>query len=452
MQSAYRSWTRLLYVGLLLCSAPALAVAQSAGSAGQLNQTQAPDTSYECALSGSASGNLLGCNISDDPVNAGTATVLNAVTRVPGNCTNANFCGVRSEKGTNARVPVNAWGICSWIDNKSNDSIFVPFKTSNEWALFVQSAQNKNIPNITLTDCAVPVRIPGSPGPQDTVADIPYLASGCTGNTVADNTVLTPDVYGRTGVSIWPTIPFSRTFWCHNGGTKVMGLINWNAGDVQTTPVGQLSWIQNFKYSPDLLFQATDMANNQSSNTNLTITAGDKVRLTFSTTGTTGNYVNWNGPGDPFVTPTNTTIYSVDSTDPSSGLISTASVKVIVPGQCGADAVARTTIPIALCGTGNTPSPLTPTSSGWTWICTPVSGGGSAKTCSAGLQAASCNSGVQVDNSGNITNGISACAVGAASVIDSSGNYTCTTGDANSAAHSTQSCAAVPANTCVAGP
>ena len=194
----------------------------------------------ECNLSGGASGNLSGC--------AGNSTggYLTSTTAVKGTgiCSGSDFCGVNSNT-TSAVAPVDSWNVCRWIDNTSGKEVFVPLKTSIEWNNFLT-----NLPtfttggSISVTHCAVPYTVNGAPASSSVMP--PF--AGCT--SITGNN---PNVYGRTGTSLYPSPAVAGgSFTCHSGATSMMSLEQWQAGDVEGVPAGTSSWTNNYQYSPDM--------------------------------------------------------------------------------------------------------------------------------------------------------------------------------------------------------
>jgi hypothetical protein len=254
------------------------------------------------------------CNLNSGQcaTSGGGATIAS-----PSGAVTSSYNGTLSQ-GT-AVVPVNVWNSCYYIDNSSANPVFVPFKTSAEWTAFINNKPNA----ITLTGCGVPYSISQS---SQTVSVTPPYA-GC--NSVNVNS---PTVYERTG-TLWPTTPLSQTFTC--GGASVTSALQWTAGNFNTTPTGQLSWAQSFKFSPNLTLTAQDTTTGGVAGTSITIASGDSVELTWSsstgygaiTSNTPSN--NWNGVSGATVQPTDSTTYTLTSTD-SNGLASTATVTVNV--------------------------------------------------------------------------------------------------------------------------
>lgn len=203
---------------------------------------------YECTLSGVASGNLSGCSYD---TGGGLLTSTTSLTS-NGNCTAGTYCGAKSDTEI-AKLPIEAWNVCRWVDNAtfptgSKESIFVPFRSAQEWKQFRDAAPTLLGGKEGLVHCAVPYADNGAPS---SMTITPPFAS-CSSITVN-----TPNVYGRTGTSLYPN-PSVRgsDFSCHNGSTTMQSQIQWKAGDVETVSAGTLSWNTNFLYSPDMTLTA----------------------------------------------------------------------------------------------------------------------------------------------------------------------------------------------------
>lgn len=204
---------------------------------------------YECTLSGAAAGNLSGCA---NNTGGGYLTSLTSLTS-DATCGTGTFCGAKSDTAT-AILPVEAWNVCRWVDNSSGQAIFVPFKTSQEWKQFRDAAPGLLSGAVSLVHCAVPYSDNGAPS---SMTVMPPFA-GCT--TINVNT---PNVYGRTGTSLYPQPSVSGpAFTCHAGLTTMMSQLQWKAGDIETSGAGVLSWNTNFLYSPDMVIGASSVAVN----------------------------------------------------------------------------------------------------------------------------------------------------------------------------------------------
>jgi hypothetical protein len=417
----------------------------------------ATDTSiaYECSVSGADAGNLSGCASGGNGTGGDTTTSVNAVkgnASGNGSCSGSNFCGVRSDVPT-ALVPVyitaSGGTMCRWIDNSSNNAVFVPFASWNEWSQFTQHLPS----GVTLVHCAAPASATGF---ASTLSVTPY--SNCS--TVS---VDTPTVYGRTALSAWtPSVPHPH-FIC-NVGSTITSNLSYLAGDLDSTASGSLSWTKVFQFSPNLSLTATDTSNSSnSSNSNITITTGHSVSLT-ATYAPQDSSVTLNAPvyscahydstscswgGASPLTPTQKTTYTIAVTD-SRSLTSTASVTVDVASVGTCDTTSNghtlTNTPTNLCtSTSSSNNSLSFTSSSltWNWTCTPTSGG-TPTSCHANLQAAQCGSNVTIDGSGNLSSG--ACAYGTANVTNATtGTYNCVEGSGS--ATSTVGCNATVATT-----
>jgi hypothetical protein len=389
---------------------------------------------YECNISGSPDLFLMAACNSGGSGN-GNSTALSAVASSnDGTCT--LFCGVRSDSSplpASSVAPIMAYNVCRWVDNNSGQSIFVPFRTQSEWQQFLANKP----PQVTATTCAVPYAVSGAASSSMVT---PYPDCNTT-------TVNNPNVYGRSGTSTWPATPPNPWFIC--GATSVTSRLQWIAGVAPDTgPTGQLSWISNFLFSPNMVFTATDVTTGGSPNTSITIAPGDTVDLNLAVTPQANDsftLAGWSGAvtgGELTVNPTVTTTYTVTSTDTANGLTSTAAVTVVVgasPATCGSDGnQTLAEAPTNLCQPGENPSAVTPNTGGWTWTCTRIIGNETI-SCSASLQAAQCGM-PTINNDNTITGAL--CTYGTASTTPTAANpaYSCTTG--SGVATSTADCTA----------
>jgi hypothetical protein len=420
--------------GMLLFAAPCIAGAAFADN-----------SSPECNLSGASSdpdmppcptGTSGGINIST--VAVGTSASTPGVTQI-------NY-GARSDANVSALVPINTWASCNWVDNKGNDSFFVPFKSQTEWTAFI----NGKPADISVVNCVLP----------DNGASLvdPNYDPSCTSQR-ANN----PNVYGRPGNSsvwsVWPvpptSPPSSPPLGCHSGATSIQSQLQWNTKNASV-------WQPNFKYSPDLTLTATDnvtgiMATGAVGAPPLSASAGDMLTLNWAILsdgppamhcdaydGCPGD--GWAGPicptasfpscvsgtkkipslcaGDFKITCTGQGLTPVDPT-----LTSTAIVGLIDTGLCGADGYkALAGAPVNLCSAASAvaPSSLVSTSTGWNWTCIPQDGGTGTACCSS--FPAQCGTGVTVDPSTGATTGTLCTAGTPSSVGKTTGSYFCTMG------------------------
>ncbi|MBI3419108.1 MAG: hypothetical protein HY053_03135 [Proteobacteria bacterium] len=195
---------------------------------------------YECNLSGTSTSDLVGCP------GGGGGGYLTSVSSIKGLglCAGSDYCGANANTSA-AIAPIEAWNICRWVDNNSSTQVFVPFKSSIEWTKFLAAAPDLLNGSIHLIHCAVPYSDNGAPA---TTAVMPPFG-GCTQINVNN-----PNVYGRTGVSLSPDPAVAGpNFTCHSGSTSMMSLLQWQAGDLDATPPGVLTWNTKFRYSPDLI-------------------------------------------------------------------------------------------------------------------------------------------------------------------------------------------------------
>mgnify|MGYP003386363105 FL=1 len=275
---------------------------------------------YECNLSGTASGSLSGCAGSSV---GGYLTSTSAVTGT-GLCTGSDYCGVNSNTSS-AVAPVSAWNICRWLDNTSSQQAFVPFKTTTEWTTFLANPPTfTGGGTINISHCAVPYTVNGAPA---TVTIMPPFA-GCT--SITGNN---PNVYGRSGVSLYPHPAVAGpSFTCHGGATSMMSLAQWRAGDIESTAPGTSSWTNNYQYSPDILLTpgavVVDEGTPVTLNWSITPHGGASVTCTVSPGGWGPDSVGNPRIGSSTVTLAATTTFTISCTQ-SPSLTSVASTTVV---------------------------------------------------------------------------------------------------------------------------
>jgi hypothetical protein len=253
-------------------------------------------TKYECNLNEVANGGFLGC-ISGG-AGGGTTTSVSAVT-TPTNpalsCQGTEsalpsifgtgFCGANAPPVSNSTLPIYAWNACRWVNNTNTSSAsysghFIPFGSATEWAAF-----RSNLPaGVSLTTCAVPYSVQPV-GTPTTTNIMEYgtgkLTAGIYQNCTASYPVTNPDVYGKTGISIWPTTPTivgsvgSSPISCNSGATIMMAAPQFIAGTYPDTPTTTLSWNANSKYSPDVDLSIT---------TPMPVEEGQPVTITWTVT------------------------------------------------------------------------------------------------------------------------------------------------------------------------
>lgn len=243
----------LVMLGLAIC--PVLMIAHAVA---------ASPIVYECDLSGNVSDQLAGCA---NNKGGGYLTSTTALT-TNGSCDVTNFCGAKADAST-AVIPIEAWSVCRWVDNSDSSSLFIPFKTAQEWQDFRNAAPTLLNGHVNLVHCAVPY----SGNPQKVKVTPPF-------GSCSPIYVTPPNVYGRTGISLYPnpSVP-GPAFTCHNGNTQMMSQIQWKANDVEITGRDQ-SWDKNFRYSPDMVLTSDSQV----------VDSGAPVTLTWS--------ISPNSPGD----------------------------------------------------------------------------------------------------------------------------------------------------------
>ena len=186
----------------------------AASTATQLTSAAALDLSYECNLAGVATNGLSACANLLDAGQSSSAALL-----TDGSC-DGSYCGARSDAGSSAIIPINAWGICRWIDNGNSNPLFVPFRTAKEWQMFLAAASDIRAQAV---HCAQPYAL--TKAASSTVATPPFPSSRCTSVTLAN-----PNAYGRTDISTWPSPSLRPGFTCHDGATSMQSLLQWDAG------------------------------------------------------------------------------------------------------------------------------------------------------------------------------------------------------------------------------
>lgn len=186
----------------------------------------------QCNLSGNASSDFAGCS----GTSAGGYRTSDSAVKETG------FVGAKLDT-TDAVAPVHAWSVCRWVDKTTSRDVFIPFRTSQEWTEF----RNHLPAEVTTNTCALAYSALGAPYANTTI-NPPF--AGCTSITYP-----TPDVYGRTGISLYPPsyVALGQNLTCHAGATAMMSAAQLKAGNVEdggtSSPTG---WDSNFAYSPDM--------------------------------------------------------------------------------------------------------------------------------------------------------------------------------------------------------
>ena len=268
-------------------------------------------------------------------------------------------CGVgcydaaRSDTLKAAETPIDVWNVCRYVDNGTTTSIFVPFRSSEEWIAFKTHAEENYAhdadgnPLLTLVHCSRPLPAPWQsrwlvPLPQ-------YDASGC----VSDNPegVETPDKYVRfyqppTAPPTWPLVTGSYT--CHmksNSYTTINSEVIWTGLDADTH--GLVNWTPAVNYGPDLTITASDDLVESGEKATLSWHAATGVATKISAAEESGSYVlneelittdavsvspSWTTKelplsGSDVVYPTTTTTYTIEAVG-ENGVTSTAQVTI----------------------------------------------------------------------------------------------------------------------------
>ena len=66
------------------------------------------------------------------------------------------YAAVRVNAGTTTVTPIDAWGICRYVQNNTNQDILVPFRTEIEWKNFREQAQVAYKGQLVLSPCSLP--------------------------------------------------------------------------------------------------------------------------------------------------------------------------------------------------------------------------------------------------------------------------------------------------------
>jgi hypothetical protein len=297
---------------------------------------------------------------------------------------NPVYTAARSDPGY-AGPPIDAHNKCRYIDNSGSNSLFVPFKSAQEWSAFIQNHPADIAPQL----CSRPGAF-----------DIP---NNHDSNTPASWYV--PSLSCDPANTYPVTLHYSRV-----GNTIVMqhGFTCTVAGECTTSTPVQCGADQNWT----LTAQATFLAGASSDTGAAQPTGG----WTMSNLEFSGNKPPPNPP--PAITPgqcgpsngqafnsaptsnlcgTNNTASALTANSSgwnwtctgNNGGTTTSCSATIIPGQCGtSNGQTFSSAPTSnLCGTSNTASALTASGSGWTWTCT----GGTTANCSAIAAAPVCS-------------------------------------------------------------
>ena len=383
-----------------------------------MGYAQTPNFHHECNLSGFAGGGVEGC---PNHFQGNTYTTTTAVIG-DGTCTGmGSYCSVRSEG--NAIAPIDAWGLCRWVNNSSTKIITVPFKTNDEWLQFNDTL--RQFPEISTAHCSLPFAATNAPSTLNVEAPYP---------SCLNLTLQTPNVYGRAHVSRWPEPALHQSFTCNKGATTIQAWMQWFAGDADEAKDGDLNWTLQSSFSPNVTLTATDDTNSGNTGTTIKVNSGTLVTLTWKTNGkdeqtwsckasgdwsglkvhTTG--AESNGSQDVIVYDNSTFILTC--TD-NNGLSSIATATVNAASACGADAgKTLSSPPTDLCFAEDTLGNFhfKEKTATWSWTCSPY-GTGHPQPCSATLCqpkwattntelcSASCGDGTQslrqIDDCGN---------------------------------------------------
>lgn len=175
----------MLLAGVLFMSAPSFAADKK--------EDVKLEVHPECNLSGVADSKfgLKGCKGAPTDKKTYTNGLFTSSYVINGdrNCTkdakSAGYCGAKSDAGSMAVAPINAFGHCRWVDNYTDKSIFIPFGGNfpstgqDDWVHFIKnhppSTGEKN--GIVLTHCAFPSFDPSATALIKPYEDRPY--AGC---------------------------------------------------------------------------------------------------------------------------------------------------------------------------------------------------------------------------------------------------------------------------------
>lgn len=297
---------------------------------------------YECSLTGAPSGDLPACPTG--ALNSGSQTTTNALSGAA-SCNaapSANiYCAVKLPASSSAAVPIDTWDVCKWVDNTSlSKDVFVPFKETSEWSGFRDHPPTFLDGAIIQTDCAVPYShlTHGAPATKNISSGYPACPYTVVGNT--------PNVYGRTGISLYPATPVpGPSFVCRSsptGYTSMNFSEQWIAGNVQSPDPGGYSWRDYYHFSPDIDF--TPSAASAVTGTQVTLRwvitpyrVGEALSCSYSASPAVPE-TNWgpDGTGQPLsgsnaVTINNTTLFTINCTEFGVTSVSYATVTMIPP-------------------------------------------------------------------------------------------------------------------------
>ena len=383
---------------------------------------------------------VVGTPTTGDAYNACPAAVVyntnNVVTTATGSST--VLVAGRSDNGL-AISPIDAWGICRYVDNDLNKSVFVPFKTAAEWSAFVA---NKPA-NIDLTDCA---RAANLTIPPDSIATDQLYCNSATAVATAGSPLVSLN-YARAGSAA--LTGYSVTYNCGAfTETAVATFTPLSSTRVGSTPtsvsdpsasesivafatssgsdsnLNNIDWLETVVYTAHISGQC-GAANN---------TAVSSKPTTGLCSAGTASSITGTGPWDW----TCTAATSVGCSAPTDE----------VTGTCGhANGNISATAPTSgLCSTGTASVVGGSASTSWTWSCTGSDGGVTATcTAPAGVDGA-CGptSGTNVSSVPGGSSGL--CSSGTASAVTGSNpwDWTC----AGTGSGTTASCSAGYGNSC----
>lgn len=181
-------------------------------------------------------------------VGPGISTTTNALRGGPG-----YYPGIRIHSNPAQSLPIymmDATSVvaCRWLSYSSSPAFFVPMATTQEYQAFLSVGPTK-ISGIGMQTCSVPYSIiPGMPSTQSFPLPSFLGSSSCNTGTFTYNR---PNVYGKTGVSVYPSTPDTIPFACR-GTTNMTSSMQWTAGNVEATGAATNGWTPTLGFSPDL--------------------------------------------------------------------------------------------------------------------------------------------------------------------------------------------------------
>ena len=191
-----------------------------------------------------------------------------------------------------AIAPIDVFGTCRYVDNiSSSSSLFVPFRTQNEWQHFYGAVETGGQGSVADSLHTVKCSRPFTAFATWSVP-LPTDVPSCVSAT--PSTVATPNIYGRVSLT-WPTAPAAPenfSVLCHGGATTIGAAVSWvglastdNLTSYNPLPATQ-DWQPSVSYGPDVTLVA---ASGASSGVSISAVAGHAITLTWNSASSGAN-------------------------------------------------------------------------------------------------------------------------------------------------------------------